>query len=216
MALKSNKLKVKPPAKQNGKNINVSKSKSKKTIKPGKNLSDPRISRSFGFLFLITGIYLFLAITTFVVNWFAADTGDVVKTTAEQFIDHTETVTNWTGRLGSILAEYLVGKGIGIGAYFISLFFTALGLRLLINVRIFSLWKWFELLIISFIWLPITLNLLFSNHPENILGGLAGHQLNIWLLAYLGSAGLVLLIIFIPVIFSLIDFKFQFKRKKKN
>ena len=216
MALKSNKLKVKPPAKQNGKNINVSKSKSKKTIKPGKNLSDPRISRSFGFLFLITGIYLFLAITTFVVNWFAADNGDVVKTTAEQFIDHTETVTNWTGRLGSILAEYLVGKGIGIGAYFISLFFTALGLRLLINVRIFSLWKWFELLIISFIWLPITLNLLFSNHPENILGGLAGHQLNIWLLAYLGSAGLVLLIIFIPVIFSLIDFKFQFKRKKKK
>lgn len=216
MAPKSNKLKPKPAAKQNGKKTKTSKKKFAKSGKSGKSFSDPRLLRSIGFLLLITGIYLFLAITTFVINWFAADTGDIIKTTAEQFKDHTETVTNWTGRLGSLMAEYLVGKGIGIGAYFISLFFVSIGLRMLINVKMFSLWRWFELLIICFLWMPVTFNLLFSNHPENLLGGLAGHQLNIWLIAYLGNAGLILLIIFIPVIFSLIDFRFQFNWKRKK
>ncbi len=217
MAPKSNKLKPKPSSKKSEKKI--SKKRSAKSSKSRMSLSDPRLIRSIGFLFLITGIYLLLAITTFILNWFAADSTDALKTTAEQFKDHTETVTNWTGWLGSLMAKYLVFKGIGFGAYFIALVFISIGLRLLFKVRLFSLWRWFEFLIISFIWIPITFNLLFSNHPENLLGGLAGRQLNIWLIAYLGNAGLILLIILIPVIFSLIDFRFQFswmKRKPKK
>ncbi len=57
-------------------------------------------------MFLLTGIYLLLAITTFIVNWFAADSADAVRTTAEQFKDHTETVTNYTGWLGSYIAKF--------------------------------------------------------------------------------------------------------------
>ena len=216
MAPKSNKLKTKPITKKVGKKTKTTKKKSTRKNNSGNFFTDPRLLRSIGFLFLVTGVYLFLAITTYIVNWFDADTSDVISTTADQFVDHTETVINWTGWLGSFVAKYLVLNGIGIGAYFISLFFIALGLRMLINVRLLSLWRWFELLIMSFIWIPVTLNLIFSNHPENLLGGLAGHQLNIWLLAYLGNAGLILLIILIPVIFSLIDFKFQFNWKKKK
>jgi len=216
MAPKSNKLKPKPTAKQNDKKKKIAKRKRAKSSKSRFRLSDPRLIRSIGFLFLIAGIYLLLAITTFIINWFAADSADALKTTAEQFKDHTETVTNWTGRLGSLISNYLVFKGIGIGAYFISLFFISIGLRLLVKIKLFSLWRWFELLIVSFIWIPVTFNLLFSNHPENLLGGLAGRQLNIWLIAYLGNAGLILLIIFIPVIFSLIDFRFQFNWMKRK
>lgn len=216
MAPKSNKLKPKPTAKQSEKKKRAAKKKSTRRTRSGAKLSDPRLIRSIGFLFLIAGIYLLLAITTFIINWFTADVTEAVKTTAEQFKDHTETVTNWTGRLGSLVANYIVFKGIGIGAYFIALFFISIGLRLLVKIRLFSLWRWFELLIISFIWIPLTFNLLFSNHPENLLGGLAGRQLNIWLIAYLGNAGLILLIIFIPVIFSLIDFRFQFNWMKRK
>ncbi len=216
MAPKSNKLKLKPTDKQSEKKKKISKNKTTRSGKSSFFLSDPRFIRSIGFLFLLTGIYLLLAITTFIVNWFAADSADAVRTTAEQFKDHTETVTNYTGWLGSYIANFLVFKGIGVGAYFISIFFTSLGLKLLFKIRMFSLWRWLELLIISFIWVPVTFNLIFSIHPENLLGGLAGQQLNTWLVAYLGNAGLILLIIFIPVIFSLIDFRFQFSWKRKR
>ncbi len=226
MAQKSNKLKVKPPAAKVGKanpavkqKVKKTKKVKRKTTKSAKSkslFSDIRFRRSLGFLFLIIGIYLFLAITTFIINWFAADTGNIISNTASQFKDHTETVTNWTGRLGSFIAKYLIFDGIGIGSYFISLFFVALGLKLLVNVRMFKLWRWFELLIISFLWIPIFCNLIFSHHPENLFGGIMGYRLNIWLLAYLGKAGLILLVIFIPVIFSLIDFKFLRNRKTKS
>lgn len=220
MALKSNKLidnKPSAPETQSGKKIKKpSRSAgSKSKVGPG-ILSDPRLLRSVGFLLMITGIYLFLAISTFIINWFASDVSDIVTATSDQFKDHTETVSNWTGWLGAYIAKYLVYNGIGIGSYFISVFFISAGLRLLLNIKLFSLWRWFEFLIISFVWIPVTFSLIFLQHPENILGGLTGHQLNIWLLAYLGKAGLILLIIFIPVIFSLIDFKFQFKRKEKK
>lgn len=220
MAPKSNKLKTikdNPPPKKTGKTNKTTRKKAVKSDNSKTFFSDKRLHRSIGFLFLIIGIYLVLAITAYITNWFTADTGDSIKIASEQFKDHTETVSNWTGRLGSLLAEYLVGKGIGLGAYFISLVFISLGLKMLINVKMFSLWRWFELLIISFIWIPLTFNIIFSSHPGNLLGGLVGHQLNIWLIAYLGNAGLILLIVFIPVIFSLIDFKFQInwlKRKK--
>jgi len=226
MALKSNKLKVKPVVEKKTTKDTSAKPKSKKskTTKKSSSLkhsskslfSDIRFQRSLGFLFLVIGIYLFLAITTFIVNWFDANVGETVQATANHFKDHTETVSNWTGWLGTFVAKHLIYNGIGIGSYIVSVIFIALGLKMLINVKMFGLWRWFELLVISFLWIPITSNLLFSSHPENLFGGVAGHQLNLWLMAYIGKVGLVLIVVFIPVIFSLIDFKFQFGWKKKT
>lgn len=216
MAPKSNKLKEKPAAEQVKK-----KTKSAKQNKSAKNSSgssifnDPRFTRSLGFIFLITGIYLFLSIFTFIVNWFSVDLGKEAISTVANFKDHTETVNNWTGWIGTIVANYLVFKGIGIGAFLISIISIAIGLKLLLNVKMFNYWRWIELLLIFFIWIPITFGLIFTSHPENILGGLAGYQLNIWLTTYLGKAGIILLIVLIPVIFVLIDFKFKFNFKLK-
>ncbi len=152
MAPKSNKLKEKKTVKATpSKDTTVKKGSSakKKKINTGSKTSflrDPRFLRSVGIVFLIIGIYLFLAITTYIVNWFSADIGNHATTIAE-YKDHTETVSNWTGWLGSYLASFIVYKGIGLGSILISIIFTALGLRLLINVKMFGLWRWFELLI---------------------------------------------------------------------
>jgi S-DNA-T family DNA segregation ATPase FtsK/SpoIIIE len=139
MALKSNKLKVKPTTEKVGNTTSSAKSKSKtakstkttkkskvKSTKSNSIFSDKRFIRSIGFLFLVIGIYLFLAITTFIVNWFASDNGEIIKLTAEQYKDHTETVTNWTGWLGSFIAKHLIYNGIGLGSYFISLVFVSI------------------------------------------------------------------------------------------
>ncbi len=219
MAPKSNKLKettTVTPSKPKAKTGKKKKPSTKKS-KPGRKLlSDPRFVRSVGFLFLITGIYLFLAITTFIINWFAADIASSVSKNVSDFLDHTKTVSSWTGWIGSFIANIIVYKGIGVGSIIISIITFALGLKFLLKVKLFGLWRWFEIIIVCSVWLPVTLSLIFPQHPENILGGLAGFQLNIWLLKYLGNAGLILLIIFIPVIFFLVDFKFQFKKRDKK
>ena len=221
MSPKSNKLKENKKTEPDKvkKTTPAKRRASKKKTGAGKGsfFTDPRFVRSIGFIFLIAGIYTFLAIITFVFNWFSADVEpELLSKGAAEYIDHTQSVDNWTGKLGSLIAELLVYKGIGIGAILTSVILIALGLRMLLKVKMFSLWRWFELIIISFIWLPVTMSLIFPDHPENLLGGLAGYQIRLWMLGYLGKAGIILGIVLIPVIFFLIDYQFQFRNREKK
>lgn len=213
MPKKSNKLKTKPVIEKK----TTKTSSTKKTSSKGKRLSfDYKFQRVLGFFFLLLSVYVFLSFTSFFVNWFDANSQNVLgEGITNYFKDHAQQVENWTGKLGSIISNYLVLKGFGFGAYFISLVFLAIGLKLLINIKLFKLWTWFQLITISLLWLPMLANLIFSEHPENVFGGLGGHQLNLWVNNYIGKIGLIFTLIFVPMVFILIDYQFSFKRKKK-
>jgi S-DNA-T family DNA segregation ATPase FtsK/SpoIIIE len=199
--IKTNKLKDKPKLRKD-KTRPVRKTKSaSRERKP----VDPRVRRIFGFVFLVVSVYLLLAIISFFVNWFEADVQD--------FKDHTEIVKNWTGSVGVWISGYMV-KAAGIGAFFLPLLLFSIGLKLMAKIRMFSLWVWFQVIVIGLLWLPLILNKIFSEHPWNSLGGITGNQLNIWLTEYLGPVGLILLIILVPTIFILIDFRFSFSKLK--
>ena len=210
---KSNKLKAtkaKPVKKK--RKVLASRPKQKKKVSTG---FDPRIRRVIGFFFLLSAMYLFLAFSSFFVNWFDANPGNSVsQNLGNYFSDHADFVQNWTGQLGNWLSHQLVLNGVGLGAYTLSLIFLGLGLKMLLNIRMFKLWIWFQFLVMGLLWMPIFFNLIYPVHPENILGGIVGQQLNIWMDAYLGGVGVILLLVFIPATFILIDYKFSGRKKK--
>ena len=214
MPRKSNKLKIKPVKETKVKKTSPAK---KKTIKRKEPVFDNKFQRVLGFFFLLVSVYFFLAFTSFFVNWFDANSENILgQEITTYFSDHVQQVENWTGKLGSIISNFLVLKGVGLGAYFISVLFLAIGLKMLINVKVFKLWTWFQLITISLLWLPMLANLIFPEHPENVFGGIVGKQLNIWLNSYIGKIGLIFTLIFVPAVFLLIDYQFNFKRKKKK
>ncbi|MDP2723354.1 MAG: DNA translocase FtsK [Bacteroidales bacterium] len=217
--LKSNSLKT-PPAQPEEK-IRAKKAESKKKPSSGTKktiqFSNPKVVRTAGFFSLFFGLYLFLAFTSYLVNWFEANPGSIFLPADSMFYkDHAEIVETWTGRLGSFLSELLIFKGIGVGAYLIPLAFFALGMRMLLKVRMIKFWTWFELIVILGLWLPSFMNLVFSHHPENILGGWTGHQLNIWLVSYLGNVGLIMVLVFVMAIFLVVHFSFLFDKRFFN
>jgi len=178
--------------------------KNRKSKGPKKNYG-PQLKRISGFFLLLLGVYLFLAFLSFFVNWFeATNVGQIFK-------NHAEEVQNWTGKLGVYSSHWFILRGVGLGAFFFPLLFTGLGLRMLLRIRLFKLWVWFQIIIVCLLWLPMALNLIFPSNPMNILAGAAGMQLNEWLVPYLGNVGLIFLLIFIPTIFIFIDFKFSIK-----
>lgn len=178
--------------------------KKRKSAGPKKDYK-PQLKRISGFFLLLFGIYLFLAFLSFFVNWFeATDVGQVFK-------NHAEEVQNWTGKVGVFFSQWFILRGVGLGAFFFPLLFTAVGLRMLLRVRFFKLWVWFQMIVISLLWIPMALNLIFPSNPMNILAGGAGKQLNEWLVPYLGNVGLIFLLLFIPAIFIVIDFRFSLK-----
>ncbi|MCF6170308.1 MAG: DNA translocase FtsK [Bacteroidales bacterium] len=218
MPLKSNKLKANTLKEPKTKTVKKRRKLTVRQRKTGKSLSggfDPRIRRVPGFFFLLSAMYLLLAFTSFLVNWFEANPGAVfTNTLSSHFSNHARIVENWTGRFGAWLSHFLVLNGVGVGAFTFSLILFGLGFKLLMNIRLFKLWPWFQILVLGLLWLPMLLNLVLPAHPENILGGFAGQQLNLWVSAYLGRVGVVFLLVFVPATFALIDFKFT--RKKKN
>ena len=208
MAFRGNKIKtnkLKDPKPKTRKTRKVRQTTRKKRTK---KTTDPRVRRIFGLIFLVVSIYLFLAIISFFINWFEADLNS-----GSGFKDHTEIVKNWTGSFGVWISGYIV-KVTGIGAFFLPLLLFSIGLKMISGIRMFRLWVWFQIIVLGLLWLPIILNMIFPSHPWSSLGGVVGSQLNIWLNQYLGSFGSILLLILVPVIFILIDFRFSFSKIK--
>ncbi len=225
MPPKSNKLKTnkrkeekKLPAK---KDARTSK-KSKKTVKSSKKKStplDPRWVRAAGFFIILVSLYLALAFTSFFFNWFDSNPSNILSQSlglGHYFNDHAQLVRNWTGNVGAFLSKWLVLNAFGIGAFGFAFLLFEWGLRMMARLKILSVWSYFRFVLMTFIWVPMTLAMLFTRHPDNIFGGLVGFSLDGWLITLIGKLGLIFLLIFIPAILVLIHYQFNFKRKRKT
>ncbi len=217
--LKANKLKESTSPKTRKKTKRSPKKSSSRKSRSIPKL-DPRLLKIFGFFLILASLYLFLAFTSFFINWFKAYPDSFLNNSlGDYFIDHAEMVKNWTGSVGAFLSRIIIQQGVGLGAYFFTLVVFAIGFWMLFKTKLFKIWTWAQLITIGLLWLPMVLNFIMPQHPENIMGGLVGNQLNIWLLAYLGNIGLIFLFIFIPVVFAIIDFRFtlfKFVSKKEK
>jgi len=96
MPITSNKLKankLKTPASKPVKKKRKVVAKTKKPAKKSSTGFDPRIKRVFGFFFLLSAMYLFLAFSSFLVNWFDANPGNTLnQTIGNYFSDHARIV----------------------------------------------------------------------------------------------------------------------------
>ena len=222
MPSKSNKLKAnkfKEPKREMLQKKVGKKAKSKRKSASVKRKIDPQVAKILGFFLIVVSVYLVVAFTSFFINWFESNPSNVLTRTlglGHYFNNHTVLVQNWTGNLGAFISKWLVQDGFGLGAYFLVFLLFVWGLRSMFKIRLLSVWKLFQVILIGFFWLPMLMGLLFAGHPDNILGGLFGFKLNFWLTRYIGTLGLILLIIFIPAILILIRYKFSFKRKGRE
>lgn len=221
--LKSNKLKEKkePKVKKTPKK-KVGTSKKIRTPKVNVGKIDPAVIRVIGFFLILVALYLVLAFTSFFVNWFDSNPGNVVSRSlglGYYFSDHAQLVRNWTGNLGAFLSKWMIQYSFGLGAYFVALLIFDLGLSWLARIKMFGSWSVFRVVLLGVLWLPMVFNFILPNHPDNIFGGLLGHYLNGKLEGMIGNVGLILVFLFVPIILWMIHNKFSFaflKRKKKG
>jgi len=215
---------LKEPAKKStakkvsGKKKAATKSTTSKKPKAPRKV-DPRVWRILGFLSILLSFYLLLSFISFFINWFDSNPDTMMNQTfqiTQYFSDHARIVQSWTGKTGSELSHFLVLNGFGIGAFFIAVLFFELGVRMMVKFKLLRKWRLFEGMVILLLWLPLLMAMIFPVHPDNIMGGLMGHQINLWLSQYVGNAGEIFILIFVLAIFILIDYQFSFVRKKKK
>ena len=183
-----------------------------------------------GLLFVMFGVYLLLAFSSFLVSGghdqslvMHAETGELLRTD--------NGIQNVMGSSGAQLSQFLVNDCFGLASYIIIIFLIIAGMRLM-NAYQFTVWKWFVGCFASIFWLSLTLAFVFQGSFEDSFiypGGLHGYNVSRWIASQVGSAGLVIILlvtlVFICLFFSretmnvvrkVVHPSFPLKRKANN
>ena len=93
-----------------------------------------------GLVLVIFSVYLLLAFSSFFVTG-AADQS-IIDGGEQQLASADNGVKNYAGSRGAQLASYLINDCFGVSSFFILVFLTMAGLKLM-KVRTVRLWRWF-------------------------------------------------------------------------
>ena len=169
----------------------------------------------FGSLLIILGVLLFISFLSFIF------TGKEDQSILSNFPDRSEAYKNWASQLGAWVSELFIIKGFGIPSFIFSGLLFLSGVYVTLNLKKTKLrkhWIWGTLIVI---WLSILFG--FFTHKFDILGGVIGYEINLFLQDYIGKIGTILLLIFGFITYLAIRFEVTgesianlFKSAKRN
>jgi len=174
--------------------------------------------RVLGLFFLLAGIYLLLALLSYLQSWKAdyqfADT--VFKHFAFQYLmNHEVQVDNWMGKLGALTGYLFVTRWFGISSILFSVALINAGFRFFFKIPILPLLATVEYSFYGILWIPVFLYMILPGN--DLLSGVYGFQVTHWLIEYLGFSGIILLLVFTALSFLILAFNIPFRwiRKRK-
>ena len=204
-----------PPEAKEKKKAKPAKAKQEENLNP-QNSRLEKLSQVVGVFSLLTSFFLFVAIISFLINWFSGDSDDIFSGVgfARVLSDKSLEANNLGGRLGAAASGLLVKQGFGIGTLFIPIWLFVLGVRLTLKHKIISLGSSLGFILLAMAWLSVTLGFLFRNSALSILGGISGYESSLYLEGLMGKLGLMLLLVFIFVAFLVIVYNFSLHQAK--
>ena len=157
-------------------------------------ITDERIPKLVGILCLFLAIYLFIAFTSYIFTW-REDQDRVLRFSWGLLFNGEHQMANWLGRLGAIVSNMFFYWGFGIPSY---IFIFLLGKFGLSRIRKQPMREFVPILWTSFL-LLISLSILmafFFRSSAFPVGGAFGESISSWLVNFVGTAGMIALIVF--------------------
>jgi len=174
----------------------ASRKKKKGQLRFNFGISDERVPKLFGVVYLFIAIYLFIAFFSYLFTWHI-DQDRVLKFSWTLLVEDTD-MANWLGRLGAVVSNMFFYWGFGVSSF---LFVVVLVFRGLDKIRAIPMSKQYGLLGKAFFTLLISSVFLefVTQGAEFPWGGAFGDVVSKWLQSFLGPVGLFLLFIFVAV-----------------
>ena len=153
-----------------------------------------------GLIIFLISLYIFIAMVSF----FFTGPGDQSKIESISFfqLSSVEGITNWTGMRGAILSDWLMNKGFGVSTFFLLLFLSFVGLRLM-KAKYVSLIRYFIICSILTIWTSVTLSFIFGRFFKDTayyIGGSHGFVLSGLMNKNFGIPGTILIIVVVLIL----------------
>ena len=175
------------------------------------NQSNPKLIRQrqvlFGGGLMLVALLLIIAFGSYLINW-KSD-----FSTIGSFTDKTVVAKNLLNKVGAILSHYFIYQGVGLAAVFFPYLLGLTGYKLFFNSKtnhLISSWAWG---ISHLIWLCITLGYFFPT--EILLSGLVGFEINVFMISYIGSVGVLTSLAFFFLCFIVIELEWTPEKMKQ-
>ena len=210
--------------KENRSTVRRRDARQSKTGQETTNLLGGKAIKVLGLFLIVMSVYFLIAFISYLFTWkedqsyvSAANGGwhTLFKTREELTLAGIEppAVQNWMGKFGALLAHQFIYKWFGIASFiFVGVLFV-IGYRLLLKIKIISVWKALAYSLFGLVFISVTLGFihgLVSDYPH-FLEGEFGYWSNRLLQAQIGVPGVAGLLIFtiltILIVFFNIDFR---------
>ena len=175
------------------------------------NQSNPKLIRQrqvlFGGGLMLVALLLTIAFGSYLINW-KSD-----FSTIGSFTDKTVVAKNLLNKVGAILSHYFIYQGVGLAAVFFPYLLGLTGYKLFFNSKtnhLISSWAWG---ISHLIWLCITLGYFFPS--EILLSGIVGFEINVFMISYIGSVGVLTSLAFFFLCFIVIELEWTPEKMKQ-
>ena len=156
---------------------------------------------------MLVALLLIIAFGSYLINW-KSD-----FSTIGSFTDKTVVAKNLLNKVGAILSHYFIYQGVGLAAVFFPYLLGLTGYKLFFNSKtnhLISSWAWG---ISHLIWLCITLGYFFPT--EILLSGLVGFEINVFMISYIGSVGVLTSLAFFFLCFIVIELEWTPEKMKQ-
>lgn len=169
-------------------------------------LKDPRIKLAAGFFLMIAGVYLFLALFSYLFTG-KADQSVVQALADSSLVDSGRETENWLGLYGAVVSHYFVFRWFGIAAFFIPPLLFVVGFKIVFNKELFRVFSFSIFSVFSGLWLCLLLGYMTlvndGTSEWTFLGGGLGYQLALLSESMFGWGTFLILILslFVFIIF---------------
>src|SRR5690606_3946881 len=147
---------------------------------------DERTWKIIGAFSLLVAIFLFIAFISYLFTW--SQDQDLVLRGSGILLDESVKVNNLLGKLGALVSHFFIYKAFGVASLLICTFFFVVGINLLVNRKVFSIWRNLKYVTIGTLVLSVSLAFILANN-EFPYGGGVGKMISAWLVSLLGMVG---------------------------
>lgn len=151
-------------------------------------------------LFLFA-IVLSISFLSYFSNW------QTDQSILDEFSSRSVKASNVFNKVGASLAHFFVYKGFGIASFIISFFIGAWGFFLFFSLETKKLARMFFWSMYSLLWISMAMGFFFESYP--ILSGVVGFEMNLFISDYVGTSGVLVLLVLGLIVFAVRVFNFQ-------
>ncbi|MDZ7740232.1 MAG: DNA translocase FtsK 4TM domain-containing protein [Bacteroidota bacterium] len=212
MTKQTNKLKDND-LKPSGKRSRRRKKSVKRAASPERMIKIRKIS---GFFLILLSFYLLFAFISYFFTWWIDY--DKIAGLAMPDLSGNVEISNWTGFIGAYLSNLFIKDGFGVSSFLFSLILFVAGMKLALDIRLFSFSKTLIYSLVFIFWLSLFFGFFFRDTSLAIMGGVFGYEISSWSEGVLGWVGTAIILIFIFLCVLIIAFNLPgfFTIKKRS